>query len=65
MEKKQENMLWIPIKTKQLCMNLKIHVAMKYLGAINTTYLVFIKYQQRKRKNTHWPLLTQKGRFLD
>ena len=58
MEKKQENMLWIPIKTKQLCMNLKRHLAMKYLVAVNTTYLVFIEYQQQKRKNTHWVFKT-------
>ena len=66
MEKKQEipneafqretwNNLWISKKTKQR-MILKIHLAMKYLGALNTIYLVFMEYQQRKRKNTFWPL---------
>ena len=44
---------------KQLRMDLKRHLAMKYLGALNTTYLVFIEYQQRKCKNT------QKGCFIN
>ena len=67
MEKKQEppieafqrgiwNNLLISKKTKQLRMNLKRHLTMKYLGALNTTYLVFIEYQQGKRRNTIWPL---------
>ena len=67
MEKKQEppnedfqrgisNKLWISKRTKQLRMNLKRHLTMKYLGVLNTTYLVFIEYQQRKCKNTLWPL---------
>ena len=45
-------MLWVPIRTKQRRMNLKRQLAMKYLGALNITYLAFIKYQQRIRKNT-------------
>ena len=28
---------------------------MKYLGVLNTTYLVFIEYQQRKCKNKFGP----------
>ena len=67
MEKKQEppneafqrgiwNKLWISKRTKQLRMNLKRHLTMKYLGILNTRYLVFTEYQQRKCKNTLWPL---------
>ena len=67
MEKKQEppnavfqkriwKKQWISKSTKQLRMNLKRHLTMKYLGTLNTAYLVFIEYQQRKRKNTPWPL---------
>ena len=67
MEKKQQppnevfrrrisNKLWISKKTKQLRMNLKRHLTMKYLGILNTRYLVFTEYQQRKCKNTLWPL---------
>ena len=52
-------------------MTLKTHLAMKYLGAFNTTYLAFIEYQQRKCKKkktllkkiletNHWPLLNTK-----
>ena len=63
MEKKKEpsneafqrgilNMLWITIRTKQLRMSLKNHLAMKYLGALNTTYLAFIEYQHQIPKNT-------------
>ena len=51
------NKLWISKRTKQLRMNLKRHPTMKYLGALNTTYLVFIEYQQQKSKNTLWPLI--------
>ena len=36
----------------QLRMNLKRYLAIKYLGAFNTTYIAFIEYQQRNRKNT-------------
>ena len=39
-------------------MTLKRHLAMKYLGALNTAYLVFMKYQQRKRENT--PIKTKR-----
>ena len=66
MEKKQEpsneafqrgicNKLWISKRTKQLRMNLKRHLTMKYLSVLNTTYLVFIEYQRRKRKTPFGP----------
>ena len=42
--------------TKELRMNLKRHLAIKYLGALDTTYLGFIEYQQRKRMNILWIL---------
>lgn len=41
-------MIWIPIRTKQLCPNLKRHIAAKNLGALNTTYLTFIEYERTK-----------------
>ena len=70
MEKKQEplnevfqrgilNMLWIPIRTKQLRMSLKKHLAMKYLDALNTTYLAFIEHQHQKPKNTFIKEITE------
>ena len=40
-------------------MILKIHLAMKYLGTLNTIYLVLMEHQQRKRKNTFIPIYTK------
>ena len=37
---------------KLLPPNLIRHLPMKYFGALNTTILVFIEYQQRKQKNS-------------
>ena len=54
MKKKQEppnEAKKISKRTKQLGMNLKRHLTMNCLGALNTTYLVFIECQQQKRKN--------------
>ena len=47
-------MLMDPYKNKQLRMNLKRHLALKYLSSFITTYLTFIEYQQRKHKNTRF-----------
>ena len=44
-------MLRIPIRMKELPQNLKRHLPMKYLCALNTTHLTFIKYKQRKCKS--------------
>ena len=59
MEKKQEppneafqrgiwNKLRISKRTKQLRMNLKRHLTMKYLDVLNTAYLVFIDNENAK-----------------
>ena len=39
-----------PYKNEMTTPNLKRHLPMKYLGALNTTYFVLIEYKQRKRK---------------
>ena len=36
---------------KELPQNLKRHLPLKYLSALNTTHLTFIKYKQRKCKS--------------